>query len=290
LGDDTFRRGVILYINRHRLGEVETDQFRYCLEEVSGQSLEQFFTQWCYRPGMPALDITFSWSSESDAAPGTLSVRIDQTQTIDADNPAYAFDLPILVRTSETTAQTWTVRVDSRTQSFELALPTKPLDAVVDPDLTVAAPASIEKPFAALLLPSGTGVPPVLGAVLGAISQSLRLTDAAATTESDVFLGIPPLRGGPDLVPRPSLSMSVPPLLSSGTGVPLLYGHPRFRPAGPQECSHGWSGASPRNPWKADSTGLAPAGAKETYEVSLYSDLPPVPSPIASAPPFGANP
>ncbi|MFN0132378.1 MAG: M1 family metallopeptidase, partial [Phycisphaerales bacterium] len=42
LGDDTFRRGVILYINRHRLGEVETDQFRYCLEEVSGQSLEQF--------------------------------------------------------------------------------------------------------------------------------------------------------------------------------------------------------------------------------------------------------
>ncbi|MBL9032309.1 MAG: M1 family metallopeptidase [Phycisphaerae bacterium] len=148
LGDEAFRRGARLYIDRHRLGEVETDQFRFCLEEASGQSLEQFFHQWCHRPGLPALDIAFTWSSQDEAGPGSLAVRIDQTQTIDADNPAYAFDLPILVRTEENAARTWTVRVDARTQSFELPLAAKPLDAVVDPELTVAAPATVDKPFA----------------------------------------------------------------------------------------------------------------------------------------------
>ena len=44
-------------MNRHALGLVETNDLRYAMEEVSGLSLEWFFHQWCYRPGIPRLKV-----------------------------------------------------------------------------------------------------------------------------------------------------------------------------------------------------------------------------------------
>ena len=150
LGDEVFWSGVRNYLQRHKLGLVETDDFRYCLEEASGLSLDRFFTQWCYRPGLPRLNVEIEWKPErEDSAdgPGDVRIAIKQTQKIDKDNPAFALRLPIAITVGEKT-ELRIVDMDTTTAEIVATVSGKPKDVVVDPDLTTIAPTSIKKPLA----------------------------------------------------------------------------------------------------------------------------------------------
>ena len=57
-----------------------------CALPISAQSLERFFDQWVRRPGNPTVEVDYTWDDSSK----TLKIVIEQTQRIDADNPAYA--------------------------------------------------------------------------------------------------------------------------------------------------------------------------------------------------------
>ena len=48
VGDATFFRGVQAYLKTFAGKTVETDDFRKCLEDSSGQNLTLFFDQVCY--------------------------------------------------------------------------------------------------------------------------------------------------------------------------------------------------------------------------------------------------
>lgn len=140
LGDDAFWAGVRLYLKRNAYKQVETDDFRFALEEASGQSLERFFDQWCYRPGNPNLQIDYRWQPATDGDAGDLTVTVEQTQRIDADNPAYAFRLPIYARFPEghgADGQYVHVLCDTRITTMTFHLPVKPESLDVDPYLTV---------------------------------------------------------------------------------------------------------------------------------------------------------
>lgn len=155
LGDDLFFAGTRLYIQRFKFKEVETDDFRHCLEEVSGESLERFFDQWTARPGLPRLKINVSW----EASTSRLHIIADQTQHLDADNPAYAFELPILIKFKDKPSQTQFLVMDTRHAEDSWNLPDPPVDVVVDPSMTVAAPAEVTKS-----LPEAAPEPPPEGA------------------------------------------------------------------------------------------------------------------------------
>lgn len=146
LGDEAFFAGVRLYIDRHRFGLVETDQFRRALEEVSGLSLERFFAQWCYRPGLPQLEIETEWTP-AESGGGELGITVRQKQRIDADNPAYAFELPVVLKDEDGDR---TVRLDVGTREVRevFTLDAKPEDIVVDPEMTVVAVTRVKKPLA----------------------------------------------------------------------------------------------------------------------------------------------
>lgn len=149
LGDDVFWPAVRAYVKRHALGSVETDDFRYCLEEFSGQSLERFFTQWCYRPGLPRLAVEMEWSPAEEEKPdgaGELTVTFKQTQRINADNPAYVLDLPVEIKVGDGLERR-TVRMDSMQAELKVRLAAKPADVTVDPEMSVVAPTSIRKPL-----------------------------------------------------------------------------------------------------------------------------------------------
>ena len=60
IGDESFRRGLKLYLERYSYRAVETEDLRQVLEEASGTSLRQFFSQWLYRAGHPELEIEYS--------------------------------------------------------------------------------------------------------------------------------------------------------------------------------------------------------------------------------------
>ncbi len=144
LGDEVFFRGAKLYLERYAFKTVETDDFRRVLEEVSGESLERFFGQWCLRPGLPRLNVEQTW----DEASSTLTVSVEQTQAIDRHNPAYAFTLPVLIKISESESRWMHIDMDARSASGSVVLPAKPEQVSVDPDLTVLAAIRVEKPLA----------------------------------------------------------------------------------------------------------------------------------------------
>ncbi len=149
LGDDIFWKGVHAYIQKHKFTCVETDDFRHALEEASGLSLERFFNQWCYRPGLPRLAVELEWTdadSSGASTSGTLKVSIDQTQRINAANPAYAFTLPLLLKTGDASEFRY-IDIDTKHAEATYTLPAKPTDVVVDPNLTFAAASRISKPL-----------------------------------------------------------------------------------------------------------------------------------------------
>ncbi|HZW08507.1 MAG TPA: M1 family metallopeptidase [Phycisphaerales bacterium] len=136
LGEEAFWAGVRLFIDRYKFAAVETDDFRKCLEETSGDSLERFFAQWVYRAGAPRAEIELGWAPASDQpdGAGSLAVTLRQVQPIDADNPAYAMEVPIYVKFESGGDYVYiqTDRIEV-TQTFEL--PRRPRDVVVDPYL-----------------------------------------------------------------------------------------------------------------------------------------------------------
>ena len=133
LGDDIFWRGVRTYLDRYQYRQVETDDFRHVLEEVSGRSLQQFFDQWVHRPGLPRLRV------DADYDAGTLQVAIEQTQLIDADNPAYAFSLPIRLVFADGSERMIAIDVAGRSAGGSFSMPEPPERIEVNPDITVAA-------------------------------------------------------------------------------------------------------------------------------------------------------
>ncbi|GAB4386080.1 MAG: hypothetical protein Kow0022_14130 [Phycisphaerales bacterium] len=141
LGDEAFFSGVRLYLDRMRFGEAETDDFRRALEAASGRNLEQFFSQWCRRAGIPRLEVALT-ATESD-----LRVDVKQTQHIDALNPPYRFLLPIYVRFSDGTGRYLYMEIDRPDQTEVFHLRAAPVDAKVDPNLTVAAGVKVIRPL-----------------------------------------------------------------------------------------------------------------------------------------------
>ncbi len=91
LGDSRFWRAVAKYVRDNAQRNVETIDLVRAIEDATGRNLRGFFSQWLYRAGHPKLEICASW----DAARNVATVTIDQKQTIDAEHPAYEFDVEI---------------------------------------------------------------------------------------------------------------------------------------------------------------------------------------------------
>lgn len=142
LGDEVYFQALQAYVDQYKFDSVETTDFRKMLERVSGLSLEQFFEQWCYRPGTPELTVASEWDYER----GELTIHVEQTQRIDAMTPAFAFTLPILI-VSENGAQTWT-EIDVFKREHERAIPLDdaPSMVIIDPYLHVLKTVTVEQP------------------------------------------------------------------------------------------------------------------------------------------------
>lgn len=141
LGDEAFFAAIAVYLDRHAGRSVETYELRRAIEDVGGVSLQRFFEQWCKRPGVPRLTIRHEWKNDELA----LAVRIEQTQRIDGDSPAYAFTLPVWVRTASG-EQWFEVPVDERVTELEFKLDSEPQAVVFDPRLTVLAEKRVLRP------------------------------------------------------------------------------------------------------------------------------------------------
>lgn len=139
LGEEDFWHASRVYLDRFHDEVAETDDIRRVFEEVSGQSLERFFDQWVHRPGIPRLRVDADWDEGVGAGTGALQIAIEQTQLIDADNPAYVFSLPVRVVFADGSSETVVIDVAGRSAGGSFVFSSTPVDIEVNPEITVAA-------------------------------------------------------------------------------------------------------------------------------------------------------
>jgi aminopeptidase N len=91
LGEERFWRSIARYVADNAQRSVETIDLIRAIEAATGRNMRQFFSQWVFREGHPKLQVTFAWDSERH----TATVTVDQQQTVDAEHPAYAFEVDL---------------------------------------------------------------------------------------------------------------------------------------------------------------------------------------------------
>ncbi len=138
LGKDLFRKVAIAWIDTHKHGSADTEDFRRVAERVSGRSLERFFDQWVNRPGLPRLTIEPTHTRLDDGS-HILTIALTQTQHIDRLNPAYEFTLPVVVELDTGSRRTLTIPMDSRSRTFTIGLDAPPRRILADPEASLLA-------------------------------------------------------------------------------------------------------------------------------------------------------
>lgn len=146
LGEELFRRGIRLYLERHALDSVVTEDLNQALEDISGRSLDRFFDQWVYHAGIPELDVRYQWNGS------TRKVRLTVSQTQKTSEGVLLFDLPLTVRfDGEGWSREETVRLRDREEDFYFAFEQAPRVVIIDPNQALLARVDF-KPGRAMLL------------------------------------------------------------------------------------------------------------------------------------------
>ena len=91
LGDTRFWRSIRRYVNDNAARSVETIDLIRAIEAATGRNTRRFFDQWILRGGHPALTV----SAQYDDVRKELTITIEQKQKIDAEAPAYVFDVVV---------------------------------------------------------------------------------------------------------------------------------------------------------------------------------------------------
>ena len=137
LGDDVFFAGLNLYLETNKFKSAEAQQLRLAFEEVSGQDLVWFFSQWYYSNGHPRLKVTY----QNDLLSNKVKVKVTQSDK--------EFDFPLSIAVYEGGSMTeYNVFVDGKEKTFEFPFTKEPtlikvnsnhvlLAEIKEPELTV---------------------------------------------------------------------------------------------------------------------------------------------------------
>ncbi len=132
LGEETFRKGLKLFLTRHRFGNVDTNDLKRVLEEVSGEDLDWFFETFLYNAGHPQLQL----SIERDES--GLKLIVEQVQ--DESMPeVYKIPVEMMVKYVDGSTEVKTVRLTSRKEVFEVGGRKEVEYVVLDPYFKVFA-------------------------------------------------------------------------------------------------------------------------------------------------------
>ena len=141
LGPDLFRKCVKTYLNRHKHGNVVTEDLRSIIEEYSGRSFDRFFDQYVFHAHHPELKISYAWDEKAKLA----KLSVQQTQKIDDNVLLFHVALPVRFKTGGKSFNQ-ILPITKISEDFYLPLPKAPEIIRIDPDLTLLAKISFTPP------------------------------------------------------------------------------------------------------------------------------------------------
>lgn len=121
LGDDAFKASIKVYLERHRMGLVETRDLQNAIADVTGRNLEWFFEQWVMLAGQPAFDVRFAYDETSKQ--GSLTVK--QTQKTGGLVPVFRTPVDVEFRVNGV-GDVRRIQIDKAEQTFTFELPSRP--------------------------------------------------------------------------------------------------------------------------------------------------------------------
>jgi aminopeptidase N len=84
VGEDAFFKSLNKYLTNFKFNSAEISDLRKVFEEITGEDLNWFFTQWWMSKGHPVLDITHKYDEKNK----TIELTVRQTQS-DFDGPTF---------------------------------------------------------------------------------------------------------------------------------------------------------------------------------------------------------
>jgi len=128
VGTENFWKAINLYLNRHKFQNVESVDLQKAMEEVSGQNLNWFFSQWVYGAGYPKLSVKHVYNPKTKMVTFTVS----QTQKADAKT-ASAFRLSMVaeVKTANGVVAR-NIEISKRVETFNIKVDEKPTKIILD--------------------------------------------------------------------------------------------------------------------------------------------------------------
>ncbi|MFQ5447741.1 MAG: M1 family aminopeptidase, partial [Saprospiraceae bacterium] len=129
VGDDAFFAALQKYLKDNALSDVEGQELRLAFEDVTGEDLNWFFSQWFYNEGQPELTVDYDYDSENKQ----VVVTVEQTQ--DPGEMPAIFELPTTIGIYANREMTrHEIRIDQRQQTFTIPSATDPELIVFDGD------------------------------------------------------------------------------------------------------------------------------------------------------------
>jgi aminopeptidase N len=137
LGDKVFFNGLHIYLQKHAYQNAEAADLREALEESSGIDLHPFFNQWYFRDGNPDLQLSYRY----DAAKQNLILKATQKE----NTAPFTFPLEADIYTADNSIKHIVWQISHNSDSFSVAMPSKPECVVFDPSKTLLANKNITK-------------------------------------------------------------------------------------------------------------------------------------------------
>lgn len=128
LGDVVFQKSIRSYYETYAGKTADTRDLQRIFEKTSGKDLSVFFDQWLFQPGIPVLNIKWSYR----AADKKLVIDISQTQ-----KHLFAFPLEIKLKESNGKSVVKTLNIEKATQQFTISVQEKPATIELDPNLSL---------------------------------------------------------------------------------------------------------------------------------------------------------
>ncbi|MEO0531975.1 MAG: HEAT repeat domain-containing protein, partial [Planctomycetota bacterium] len=188
LGEDLYRKAIRLYLERHALSSVVTDDLRQAFEEVSGKPFDAFFDQWVYQGGVPKLKVRHKWL----ATEGLLRVSVEQDKPTEG-RQLFTFSVTLRCHAGDEVVDR-RVEVTEAEHEFYVPLAGKPDVVRFDPEYTLLAEVdhkqSVEMLEAQLELPDDTIGRVLAAEALGEEDSQAAITALAEALSNDAFYGV----------------------------------------------------------------------------------------------------
>ena len=130
VGTDIFWKGIQTYYKKYKNLNTTTDDFKRIMEEVSGRSLNVFFNQWLYKPGVLKIEGNWTYNKQTKE----VIINLNQVQS---DGSTFEMPIEIGIDFRNKQQQIELVKIKEKWNNFKIKVDNEPKSVILDPNYWV---------------------------------------------------------------------------------------------------------------------------------------------------------